>query len=227
MKKLAQNYYSAIHKLLENISVTKQKKSIDLDSGISEVAKLIQLQSSLNKKLIFIGNGASAAISSHQATDFWKNGGIKAVAFNDASLLTCISNDFGYEYVFQKPIEMFAEEGDVLIAISSSGRSKNIINAVEEAKKKGLRVITLSGFQEQNPLRQSGEYNFYVPSSLYGHVEILHLSICHCLGDIIIQKKADAAFNKTAKKIAGDEKLASQKIKSSIKKSNTKIERAF
>jgi D-sedoheptulose 7-phosphate isomerase len=135
---------------------------------------------------MFIGNGASVAISSHMATDCWKNGGIRAVAFNDGSLLTCISNDYGYKYVFEKPIEMFADNGDILIAISSSGKSENILKGVHTAKSKECNVITLSGFKDDNPLSVMGDYNFYVPSQEYGPVEIIHHSICHSILDSII-----------------------------------------
>lgn len=120
------------------------------------------------------------------AIDFWKNGRIKATAFNDSSLLTCIANDYGYEYVFEKPIEMFADEGDVLFAISSSGNSKNILNGTDMAVKKNCAVITLSGFKEENPLRLKGVINFYVPSNIYGIVELVHQHICHLILDTIM-----------------------------------------
>ena len=139
---------------------------------------------------MFIGNGASAAISSHMSTDYWKNGGMRAIAFNDSSLLTCISNDYGYPYVFEKPIEMFADPGDILMAISSSGKSENIINGVKAARSKKCGVITFSGFSPDNPLVKSGDYNFHVSSPDYGPVEIIHLSICHCICDLIIQEKS-------------------------------------
>ena len=90
------------------------------------------------------------------AIDFWKNGGIKAISFNDASQLTCLGNDYGYGYIFEKPIEMFAETGDVLIAISSSGKSENILRAAKCAYRKGCKIITLSGFEADNPLSGMG-----------------------------------------------------------------------
>ena len=124
------------------------------------------------------------------STDYWKNGGIRAIAFNDSSLLTCISNDYGYKHVFEKPIEMFAEKGDILIAISSSGKSENILRGVQAARTSQCKVITFSGFKNDNPLRSMGDYNFYVPSPAYGPVEIIHLSICHCICDAIIQEKS-------------------------------------
>lgn len=132
-------------------------------------------------KLIFIGNGGSAAISSHQAVDYWKNGGLEAITFNDASLLTCISNDYGYERVFAEPIRRFARSGDCLLAISSSGKSPNILQAVEAARKIGCDVITFSGFSPSNPLRSLGKINFFVPSHSYGIVEITHLTLIHAM----------------------------------------------
>ena len=114
------------------------------------------------------------------------HGVARAVAFNDPSLLTCVSNDFGYAHVFEKPIEMFADAGDVLIAISSSGKSENIVRGVEAARRTGCRIITLSGFRPDNPLRRLGELNFWVPTDSYGHVEITHLALCHAVVDAIM-----------------------------------------
>jgi D-sedoheptulose 7-phosphate isomerase len=213
MKHLAQDYYFEIEHLLGSIKVADMEgKEFDFYEGISSAAELIEMRATSGGKLIFIGNGASAAISSHQATDFWKNGRIKAMAFNDPAGLTCVSNDFGYEYVFEKPIGMFADSGDILIAISSSGRSKNILLGAETAKKKGVKVITLSGFDEDNPLRRLGNINFYVPSYLYGHVEILHLSICHCILDILIQKRTELPAESVSHVTVDSANPADQKV---------------
>jgi len=150
---------------------------------VDQAAHLVRQQTQQDCKVIFIGNGGSAAIASHQAIDYWRNGGFPAIAFNDASLLTCIGNDFGYEHVFSKPIAMLAKPGDVLIAISSSGQSANILAGVEQALTLGCRVITLSSFKPDNPLRQLGDLNFYAPTFSYGFAEISHLAICHCILD--------------------------------------------
>ena len=175
--------------LLDKICATgKQGVIIDVDEAIAETAKIILDASSAGGKLIFIGNGGSAAIASHMAVDFWKNAKVKAIAFNDASLLTCLSNDFGYEHVFEKSIDMFGYTEDILIAISSSGESANILNGARIAKKKGMVVITLSGFKEDNSLRSLGYINFYVPSIDYGHVEVIHHYLCHCFVNIILKK---------------------------------------
>ncbi len=159
---------------------------LSLDAALARAVAVVRTQTAAGRKVIFIGNGGSAAIASHQAVDYWKNGGMRAVAFNDPSLLTCLGNDFGYAHVFEKPIEMFADAGDVLMAISSSGRSENILRGVEAARTAGCRLLTFSGFRPDNPLRRLGELNFWVPSDSYGHVEISHLALCHSIVDTIM-----------------------------------------
>jgi D-sedoheptulose 7-phosphate isomerase len=134
--------------------------------------------------VLFVGNGGSAAVASHMAIDFSKNGGIRAQAFNDASALTCLANDFSYDEVFSEQIKMHAREGDLLVAISSSGGSKNILNAAAAGRAKGCRVVTLSGFNADNPLRKTGDLNAFVPSAEYGFVEISHLSLIHAVVDL-------------------------------------------
>lgn len=132
-------------------------------------------------RLIFIGNGGSAAIASHMAADYMKNGRFAALCFNDAAAVTCISNDLGYEHVFTLPLQYHAKFGDVLFAISSSGESASILNAANVAGPLKLNIVTLSGFDPENSLRGRGGVNFYVPSKNYGVVEIAHLAILHGL----------------------------------------------
>jgi D-sedoheptulose 7-phosphate isomerase len=163
---------------------------IAYDEGIRRATVIVRDQTAAGRKVIFVGNGGSAAIASHQAVDYWKNGGMRAIAFNDPALLTCVGNDFGYPHVFEKPIAMFADAGDVLMAISSGGRSENILRAVDAGVAAGCRVITMSGFRPDNPLRTRGELNFYAPSDSYGYVEITHLAVCHCIVDTIMASRA-------------------------------------
>lgn len=184
MRQIALDHNTSIISLLGSIRATnKSGDAIDFYVGVEEVCKIVKSATDDGNKIMFVGNGGSAAIASHLSTDFWKNGGMRATAFNDSSLLTCISNDYGYQSVFEKPIEMFADKGDVLVAISSSGKSENITRAVEAARKKECGVVTLSGFEKNNPLRSMGDFNFYVPSSEYGYVEVIHHYICHCILD--------------------------------------------
>ncbi len=190
MKTFVEDYYNGLTELTRSIRVTdKEGEKIEFPRGIEKVVNLILSQEESGNKLMFIGNGASAAISSHMSTDFWKTCGIRAIAFNDSSLLTCLGNDFGYEHIFEKSIEMFADRGDILVAISSSGKSENIIRGVNSAKLKECSVITLSGFKEDNPLSTAGDFNFYVPAQEYGPVEVIHHSVCHCILDVITRHK--------------------------------------
>jgi D-sedoheptulose 7-phosphate isomerase len=192
MNKHAANYFRNLKDLMKSIKFNcKERNNIDFCDGIEMVSKLILSQADSGHKLMFIGNGASAAISSHMSTDFWKTCGIRAIAFNDSSLLTCLGNDFGYEYIFEKSIEMFADQGDILVAISSSGKSENILRGVNSAKSKECSVITLSGFKDDNPLTSAGDFNFYVPAQEYGPVEVIHHSICHCILDTIMSHKEE------------------------------------
>lgn len=187
MKNSATDFYDSLCRLTHEIVYTGMGgEPLDLPAGVAVAAELLLDRSLAGCKLMFVGNGASAAISSHMATDFWKTGGIRAMAFNDCSGLTCIGNDYGYPHLFEKPVEMFADPGDVLVAISSSGRSENVLRAVAAARAKECAVITLSGFSPDNPLRALGDGNFHVPVHSYGLVEVLHHSICHCLLDSIV-----------------------------------------
>lgn len=131
-----------------------------------------------------VGNGGSAAIASHIATDLCKNGGIRARAHNDAAMVTCLANDYSYEEAFSRQIALHARPGDLLIAISSSGRSRSITNAVAAARAARCRIVTMSGFSDDNPLRTMGDLNAYVPNSEYGFVEIAHLALCHAVIDL-------------------------------------------
>lgn len=140
-----------------------------------------------HNKLMFVGNGGSASIASHFAVDFTKVGGVRAVCFHDASHLTCLPNDYSYAEAYQKSVEFYADRGDVLFGISSSGKSSNIINAARAAKEKGCAVITLSGFKPDSPLSKEGHINIYAPSSVYGVVECAHSIILHAILDYVVQ----------------------------------------
>ena len=165
----------------------------ELDTRVNEFEKslfdrcmeLIQKAHSAKKKLIFAGNGGSAAIASHLAVDFTKTAHIRAINFNEADLITCFANDFGYEDWVVEALKAYGDAGDVAILISSSGSSANIVNAATYAKASGILTITLSGFKATNPLRGAGDVNLWVNSELYNVVELTHqiwlLAILDCL----------------------------------------------
>lgn len=148
-------------------------------------------------KLMFIGNGGSAGIASHMAIDFSKNGNMPALAFNDGAALTCLANDFGYDEVFARQMHFHARKGDLLVAISSSGRSPSILRAVDAALEIGCRVITFSGFDAANPLRAMGEVNFHVARQEYGLVEVAHTALVHAIVDL----KATGSFLAAARSL--------------------------
>lgn len=177
-------YSADFIKSVDSIEVTdRQNQNHTFTGGVSlAVDLLIKLQEE-NRKIYLVGNGGSAAIASHAAIDFWKNGGIPAHTFNDSSLLTCISNDIGFEDVFSTPLQMFANQGDLVICISSSGNSPDIVKACLAAQQKGCRIITLSGFSADNKIKPLGDVNFYVPTHSYGFAEIIHQYILHCILD--------------------------------------------
>jgi D-sedoheptulose 7-phosphate isomerase len=180
------NYFTALAGYLTQAAVTSASgEVIELAEAVNQVMVLACRTHAAGNKLIFVGNGGSAAIASHMATDYSKNGDVRSLALNDSSMLTCLGNDLGYDRVFAKQIELHARPGDLVIAISSSGRSANILNAVKAARAAKCVVITLSGFARDNPLRGVGDINFYVASDRYGFVEIGHLTICHAILDFI------------------------------------------
>ncbi len=140
-------------------------------------------------KVILAGNGASSSISSHASIDLTKAAGTRAINFNEANLLTCFSNDYGYENWVSKALEFYSIPGDLLILISSSGKSKNILKAAKIAKKLKLGLITFSGFSKLNPLLKLGEINFHVNSKNYNVVESTHLVIILQIIENIINLK--------------------------------------
>jgi D-sedoheptulose 7-phosphate isomerase len=146
-----------------------------------------------NRKIFFVGNGGSAGISMHMTTDYLKNGCICTHSMHDPSTLTCLANDYGYENVFSKQVEMCADAGDCLFAISSSGMSDNILRAVCVAKERNCLVVTCSGFERINQLRSMGNYNIYVPCSAYGIVESIHQLILQQIVDELKDRLEDIA----------------------------------
>lgn len=184
IQQFVKEYNTQFVMALEHTVVTNAKgEDLLLEEAVKAITEIFKTLSANNNKIMFAGNGGSAGITSHMALDFWKNGKVKATAFNDSSLLTAVANDFSFAEVFSKPIEVFAEAGDLLIAISASGSSPNILNAAKAAKSKNCFVVTFSGFSDENMLRTMGDFNFYVPSFSYGLVETLHAHLIHLLLD--------------------------------------------
>ena len=169
-------------------TINKKVGQIELDK-LEQIAGLIEKADSMRKKIILVGNGGSAAIASHASVDFTKAAGIRATNFNEADLLTCLANDYGYEHWVEKALEFYADPNDLVILISSSGRSPNILNGANQATRMGLVLITLSGFSAQNPLCNQGDVNLWVDSVDYNTIEITHLTWLLAVIDFLIEKK--------------------------------------
>lgn len=138
--------------------------------------------------IFFLGNGGSNSISSHMMEDFMKLAGYRTYSFSDAALITCYANDFGYENAMAEWLKTFFSNEDLLVAISSSGESKNVINAAKYVKQKGGKLITLTGFKKENTLKQLGDINFHIDTSSYGIAECYHQVILHIILDSLNDK---------------------------------------
>ncbi|MBA3052136.1 SIS domain-containing protein [bacterium] len=169
------DYFKRISKNLGEVDIRLLGEAADILAGVKRA----------DKKVIIAGNGASAAIASHISVDMTKNAGVRTVNFNDADLITCFSNDYGYEMWVAKALEFYAEEGDAVILISSSGRSANMINAAKKARQLNLPVLTLTGFKHDNPLSSMGAVNIWIDSEEYNIVEAVHGILLSAIGDKI------------------------------------------
>ncbi len=179
-----------INDLIKKLEQTKvyinTKKELAYDIGMQEVVACFTRHKQEKSQIFFIGNGGSSAIASHMTADFMKNGGMRTYSLYDNAVTTCMGNDYGYAYVFSRPLAFLGQENDLLVAISSSGSSQNIVNAIHVAKTKKMEVITLTGFLPDNPSKQMGDINVYVPSEKYGVVESIHNLMLQQTVDLIM-----------------------------------------
>lgn len=182
-------YINELIQKLETTEIWKNKeKCFDYDEGIQLLVQRFTEHKQQGTQLFFIGNGGSSAIASHMTADFMKNGGMNTYSLYDNAVTTCMGNDYGYEHIFSKPMEFLVRRNDLVVAISSSGNSKNIINAIEVASKKGAEVITFTGFKSDNKAKQLGNINVYVPCEKYGIVESIHNLILQQIVDMIMER---------------------------------------
>ncbi len=189
-KEFLADYFSEYHKVLVGSDVSNE---------VIALKNLLVKCQTKGKKAIIVGNGGSAAIASHCSIDFNKAAGIRCMNFNESSLITCLANDYGYEAWVEKALEYYAVPGDVIILISSSGKSPNMIRAAEFARSRGLIVVTFSGFSRHNSLRARGDINFWINSKNYNVIELFHqlwlLSVC----DLIAEIRTVTALSSTKK----------------------------
>ncbi|MGQ0665461.1 MAG: D-sedoheptulose-7-phosphate isomerase [Nitrospiraceae bacterium] len=180
---------SELHSVLASMQVTDASGNrLDSEESILQILELLRDLRRRNGNLYLVGNGGSAAVASHSVTDFLNVGRLRAATIHDSSLLTCMANDYGYESAFARILSVLAQPGDVLIAISSSGKSPNIRNAAAKVRELGGAVITLSGFASDNPLRALGNLNIWLNARDYGMVEIGHQFVLHNIADRLRSK---------------------------------------
>ena len=173
-KNFFSHYADSISELLKNVDTNLINASV----------KLITNTIKNKNKIYIVGNGGSSSIASHVSVDFTKVAKINCSTFNNANLITCFANDYKYENWVVEAIKAYSIEQDLFILISSSGTSKNIVNAAEYCKQKRINLITLSGFKKNNPLSQSGNINFHVESEEYNFIEMTHHIILLSIVDI-------------------------------------------
>jgi len=176
--------------LLESLTVRdSQGNDLDADEAFSRLIELTFQVNSEEGAIYFIGNGASASMASHFSADMVKTGGVRTMVFTDLSLLTAVANDINYEDVYAEPLKWYMKKKDMVVAISSSGNSPNIVRAVVQAKKLGGTVITISAMNEDNAIKKLGDLNFYVPAKTYGLAETAHAAILHFWMDMVESKR--------------------------------------
>lgn len=182
-------YINKVIKLLSEIEITaKNGERYEYYAGINKMVDILLDCKKKRQGVFLCGNGGSAGIAQHMTADYIKNGGLQTHSLYEQATLTCISNDLSYEYVFCKQLELMARERDILIAISSSGSSKNIVRAIETMREFEGTVITLTGFRADNPIRKMGDINIYVPVEHYGMTESIHNLILQQVVDMIVEK---------------------------------------
>jgi D-sedoheptulose 7-phosphate isomerase len=184
--------HSRIKKFYQILTLTKatnlQKQNCDLEVEILSLEKrLLQLKVE-NQNLYIVGNGGSAGVAAHAVTDFFNVAKIRATTLHESSLLTCMANDFGYENAIARMLTQILNPGDIVMTISSSGNSMNMINAATIAREKGAYVVTFTGFSADNPLRHLGDANFWLDSVDYGFVEVGHQFLLHNIADRFNEK---------------------------------------
>jgi D-sedoheptulose 7-phosphate isomerase len=174
--------------LLGNIECRQGDRPLAIDAGISVMLDMLATLRQAGGSVFVLGNGGSAAVAAHIQNDLVNKGRVRAQVLHEPSLLTCMSNDFSYDDAFARLVDMYARHGDMLVTISSSGQSSNMLNAVAAARQTGATVVTLSGFAPGNPLRMLGDLNFWSPSGDYGEVEVSHLFLLHYIADSLAER---------------------------------------
>ena len=179
------NRLKDLNVLIAKMEVTDKENNVfEMDEAFRMFKSLLLQVKKDNGIVYLVANGGSVGIASHFCTDLVKTLQIPANTLFDSNILTCLANDFGYEKCYSYILNILLREQDLLVGISSSGNSKNIINAVEIAHQKQAKIVTLSGFSQYNNLRKMGDLNFWLDKIDYGLVEMGHFFILHTMIDL-------------------------------------------
>lgn len=179
------------HKMLPYESIRKNYKhafstylgGVELNRQLISIVEMIKK----HDRILLIGNGGShVGVCMHFEEDCTKLAGIPCLTLSNPGFVTCLGNDCGFENVYVEWLKCHQQKEDLIIAVSSSGESPNIVNAV---KSTGKPTITLTGFEKNNRLSQLGHINLHTPFKNYGIVESLHATILHMVLDILIEQQ--------------------------------------
>jgi D-sedoheptulose 7-phosphate isomerase len=180
-KKYLENYFGQLRQI---ISFDQEKIN-----NLIKTSEILLEANNNGKKTMIFGNGGSAAIASHFSVDLTKNARVRCVNYNESDLLTCFSNDFGYEKWVEKTIEYYGDKDDSVILISAGGNSQNMINGAKKAREmKFKKIITLTGNSKDNKLSKLGDINFWIDSKAYNLIENAHQALLLSIVDLIIGK---------------------------------------
>ena len=179
----SQKYLQSMNTVLEQTESSIESEKSDLQSALARSLELLKAVQSANGTQFFLGNGASAAFAEHMALDWTKNGGVRSLNPSSSVLLTALANDISYDESFATFLDRYARKGDLIVTISSSGNSPNVLRAIEKARTMDCKIITLSGLKPDNSSRKMGDVNFYVPGKTYGIVECAHQVLLHMMID--------------------------------------------
>lgn len=185
----AEEWFGALNSIIHRLEVTESgNHPLEMDAGFGRLLEKTSCLRESRSHFFFIGNGASASMASHIAADLNKNAKLKTRVFTDLALLTALVNDLGVEHMFAEPLSQQASKGDMLVVISSSGNSRNLVHAVEHARELGLYVVTFTGMEPGNQLRKLGDLNFYIPAPDYGLAESGHAALLHFWVDAFLEE---------------------------------------
>ena len=179
MKNFFLEYVNKNNKILNNINILK------LNNLFNTIKKI----KTKNKKILIFGNGAGASIASHFSNDLTKTAKIKCLSFDSSTHLTCYANDYGYKNWVKETIKSHYSKGDLIILISASGNSENMIQASKYCKTKKIGFFSLTGFKKHNKLNKNSKNFLWINSNSYNQVEIAQLFILLCLVDNLRYKK--------------------------------------